>query len=196
MAVQEFDQIADEVLMKRYGAGDGAAFEKLYRRHKSPLFRFVLRQVSDRSTAEELFQDIWSRVIAQRTDYHVSAKFTTWLYTIARHRVIDFYRANGRQHMINAEYVNEPPEDIGEEHLVHHERPELILDQAQSLEKIRELVAGLPANQREAFVLKYDAGFNLHDIAEITGYKEETIKSQIRYAVSKLKRGLFGGRDD
>ncbi|MDX1695505.1 MAG: sigma-70 family RNA polymerase sigma factor [Ketobacteraceae bacterium] len=195
MSVQELDQTADELLMKRYGKGNASAFELLYKRHKGPLFRFILRQVSDRSTAEELFQDIWSRVIAQRTSYHVSAKFTTWLYTIARNRIIDYYRVNGK-HQNRIADDSSLEEDIGEDHFVCDQRPELVLESEKSLARIRELVAALPASQREAFILKYDAGFNHHDIAAITGQKEETIKSQIRYAINKLKQGLFGGRDD
>lgn len=196
MTVQELDQVADEVLMKGYGKGNVSAFEMLYQRHKGPLFRFVLRQVSDRHIAEELFQDIWSRVIAQRGEYHVSAKFTTWLYTIARNRVIDFYRVQGKRLDIEIHQGEDDIDDIRHDSFVCDRRPELLLESSESLAAIRKLVAELPASQREAFVLKYDAGFNHHDIAEITGHKEETIKSQIRYAISKLKQGLFGGRHD
>ena len=196
MTVQELDQVADEVLMKSYGKGNAGAFDMLYQRHKGPLFRFVLRQVSDRHTAEELYQDIWSRVIAQRSDYHVSAKFTTWLYTIARNRIIDFYRVQGKRLAIESARGEDDIDDISHESFVCDQRPELLLESKESLDTIRQLVAELPPSQREAFVLKYDAGFNHHDIAAITGHKEETIKSQIRYAISKLKQGLFGGRHD
>ena len=196
MSVQELDQTADEILMKRYGKGNARAFELLYQRHKGPLFRFILRQVSDRSATEELFQDVWSRVISQRRDYHVSAKFTTWLYTIARHRVIDYHRVTGKRLGMTESHDSDELEPLDNDGFVCEQRPELILESEKSLEKIRELVAGLPPSQREAFVLKYDAGFNHHDIAEITGQKEETIKSQIRYAIGKLKQGMFGGRDD
>ena len=162
--------------MKRYGKGNAKAFELLYQRHKEPLFRFILRQVTDRSISEELFQDVWSRVIAQRRDYHVSAKFTTWLYTIARHRVIDYHRVAGKRLGMTESRDSEELEPVASEDFMCEQRPELILESEKSLEKIRTLVAGLPSNQREAFVLKYDAGFNHHDIAEITGQKEETIQ--------------------
>ena len=55
----------DEALMLAYAGGDGGAFEHLYAKHKGPLFRYVLRSVKGRGEAEELFQDIWMKVIAE-----------------------------------------------------------------------------------------------------------------------------------
>ena len=81
--------------MLAYADGDSGAFEALYGRHKGGLFRFVLRSVKARGEAEELFQDIWMRVIEARMRYQPKAKFTTWLYTIAHHRLVDHWRARG-----------------------------------------------------------------------------------------------------
>src|SRR3990167_7285346 len=82
----------DEQLMTAYRDGDAGAFERLYRCHKGALFRFVLRGVSERPVAEELFQEIWMRVIEARERYVPEARFTTWLYTIAHHRLVDHWR--------------------------------------------------------------------------------------------------------
>src|SRR3972149_3712187 len=82
----------DEQLMTAYRDGDAGAFEKLYLRHKGPLFRFVLRGVYQRSVAEELFQEIWMRVSEARERYAPEARFTTWLYTIAHNRLVDHWR--------------------------------------------------------------------------------------------------------
>ncbi|HET7730892.1 MAG TPA: sigma-70 family RNA polymerase sigma factor, partial [Usitatibacter sp.] len=81
--------------MLAYAGGDAAAFEALYARHKGALYRFVLRSVKARGEAEELFQDIWMRVIDARARYAPQAKFTTWLYTIAHNRLVDHWRARG-----------------------------------------------------------------------------------------------------
>lgn len=196
MTIIEIDRLSDEVLMKRYSKGNAAAFERLYQRHKGPLFRFVLRQVSDQATAEELFQDIWSKIIAQRNEYHVTAKFTTWLYTIARNRIIDHYRVNGKSIQNTSLNDETDIDDLQLETLMCDQRPELILESQKAAEKLKALVSKLPQQQREAFLLKYDGGFNHRDIAEITGQKEETIKSQVRYALKKLKLGLFGGNHE
>src|SRR5438034_5418636 len=79
----------DEQLMLAYRDGNAKAFETLYLRHRGRLFRFVLRSVKSRATAEELFQEIWMRVIEARERYAPQARFTTWLYTIAHHRMVD-----------------------------------------------------------------------------------------------------------
>src|SRR5947207_12800383 len=85
----------DEQLMLAYRDGNAAAFETLYLRHRGRLFRFVLRSVKSRATAEELFQEIWMRVIEARERYAPQARFTTWLYTIAHHRMVDHWRRPG-----------------------------------------------------------------------------------------------------
>src|SRR5207247_11186396 len=96
----------DEHLRLRYGKGDARAFEVLYRRHRLPLYRFLLRQAGNADTAEELFQDTWMRVVNSRGRYEVRAKFTAWIYAIAHNRLMDFFRANGRA-------AFRAPEDVG-----------------------------------------------------------------------------------
>src|SRR5918993_183570 len=83
----------DEELMLAYGAGDVRAFEQLYSRHRGPLFRHMVRRVRDTALAEELFQDVWQRVIAARERWRPDAKFATWLYQVAHNRIADHWRA-------------------------------------------------------------------------------------------------------
>jgi RNA polymerase sigma factor (sigma-70 family) len=83
----------DEALMLAYGRGDATAFERLYARHRGPTYRYLLRHASERSVADELHQDVWMSVIRARERYAADARFTTWVYTLARHRLIDHWRA-------------------------------------------------------------------------------------------------------
>src|SRR3981189_908386 len=85
----------EEQLMLPFGGGNAGAFETLYLRHRGRLFRFVLRSVKSRATAEELFQEIWMRVIEARERYAPRARVTPWLYTIAHRRMIDHWRRGG-----------------------------------------------------------------------------------------------------
>src|SRR6202007_1397730 len=85
----------DEQLMLAYRDGNAAAFETLYTRHRARLYRFVLRSVKSRAVGEELFQEIWMRVIEARARYTPQARFTTWLYTIAHNLLVDHWRKKG-----------------------------------------------------------------------------------------------------
>lgn len=176
--------------MERYSKGNAVAFELLYKRHKDPLYRFVLRQVSDRALTEEIFQDIWSKVIESRERYEAKAKFTTWLYTIARNRVIDHARSESKKSEV---LISAKNEDTSGEVSDNSFQPDLLLENEKSKHALMQTIALLPATQKEALLLKYEGGFNHAAIAEITGEKEETIKSQVRYALNKIKKTLFGG---
>ena len=83
--------------MARYGRGDAAAFEVLYRRHEMRVWRYLERNLRNRATADELMQEVWFAVAREATRYEPSARFTTWLFTIAHHRMIDSIRKSRRQ---------------------------------------------------------------------------------------------------
>ena len=179
-------EASDEDLMLRYGKGDVRAFELLYRRHRLPLYRFLLRQAGDAAAAEELFQDTWMRVVNSRARYEVRAKFTAWVYAIAHNRLMDFFRANGRASFLGHE---ESESALGE--LPAREiAPELRLDRKRAAERLLAALAALPDAQREAFLLQQEGGLSIEEIAVATGVGRETAKSRLRYAVAKLRAGL------
>lgn len=178
-------QAGDEQLMHAYREGDAGAFEELYRRHKGGLYRFVLRSVRERAVAEELFQEIWMRVIEARGRYEVQAKFSTWLYTIAHRRLVDHWRKRGLQLVaLDAEDPRaDPPAGADAE-------PQRIAEAKQSLERFERALAALPPAQREAFLLHEEANLSPAEIARATGSNAEAAKSRLRYAVAKLKEAL------
>jgi RNA polymerase sigma-70 factor (ECF subfamily) len=176
-------EAADEALMLAYREGGAAAFEELYRRHKGGLFRFVLRSVRERALAEELFQEIWMRVIEARERYEPQARFTTWLYTIAHNRLVDHWRKKGLQSVSLDDSADDPPGSPGFE-------PERILEAKQGLERFARALEALPVAQREAFLLHEEAGMSVAEIARATGANEEAAKSRLRYALAKLKEAL------
>lgn len=170
--------------MLAYRQGDAGAFEALYARHKGPLYRFVLRAVRERGRAEELFQEIWMRVIEARGRYEARAKFTTWLYTIAHHRLTDHWRKRGLR-LVDADGVD-PPAPRADE-------PEARAEGRQDLQRLATALAALPELQREAFLLHAEAGMTAAQIAAATGANEEAAKSRLRYALGKLKAALDDG---
>jgi RNA polymerase sigma-70 factor (ECF subfamily) len=177
------DQISDEKLMLSYCNGDADAFEALYQRHKGPLFRFILRQCRQ-EFVDELFQDIWLKVINSRSRYQVKASFRTWLYRIARNRIIDHYR---RQNLRPVDNHSEALASLSEAANV---QPDNLLDINNRHEALMHAVTQLPNDQKETFLLKEEAGLGIEEIANTTGVSFETAKSRLRYAYKKLKQQL------
>ena len=94
---------SDEALMLRYAKGDASAFEELYMRHKAPVFRYMLKLCHNEAVAEELFQEVWMKLINARENYVVSAKFTTYLYRLAHNHFIDYYRKQKNRNALNSD---------------------------------------------------------------------------------------------
>jgi RNA polymerase sigma-70 factor (ECF subfamily) len=171
---------ADEELMIAYRDGNAGAFETLYARHRARLFRFVLRSVKERGMAEELFQDVWIRVIEARERYAPKARFTTWLYSIAHNRLIDHWRRKGLS-------VVSLDDDVP---VASGDNPERQVEARQGLERFAKALEALPPAQREAFLLHEEAGMSVAEIAQATGAGEEAAKSRLRYALAKLKAAV------
>ena len=181
--------------MRAYGAGDAAAFEALYARHKGATYRYFLRHsANDRSTADELHQDLWLRVIDARSRYYeAQAKFSTWLYTLARHRLIDHWRSRrpaGAVASLEDDGVLEQAEErIADARGIADD----VLRATIDAEDQRRLVAALgqvPPLQRDAFLLHVEGGLSLDEIAGLTSASIETVKSRLRYAYRRLRNAL------
>ena len=180
------DEVTDESLMLSYGDGNLRSFEILYGRYKDPLYRFILRQCVNSSIAEELFQDVWSRLIKARETYQVSAKFRTWLYQIAQNRLIDHYRKESSN-----KSVSHSSDELDILAADESEQPDRRTESSKKADNLLKCVERLPDSQKQAFLLKQEAGLSVAEIAEITGVNEETAKSRIRYAVKKLRSDLY-----
>ena len=176
----------DEDLMLSYQQGNTAAFEVLYERHKGGLYRYLLAKCYRQEIAEELFQDVWMKLIAARDRYEISAKFTTYLYRLAHNHFIDYYRKTRTDVFQN----NDPDEDVEQLMANGQKQADEQLEIQRQTEMLSQLVDCLPDEQREAFMLKEEAGLTVAEIAEVTGVSAEAAKSRLRYAVKKLRAGL------
>ncbi len=175
--------------MARYAQGQAAAFNTLYARHEMRVWRYIYRSVQNQSAADELMQDVWFAVARAASSYEPqrnAAKFTTWLFTLAHHRIVDYWRTLKLHTSMDAD----DDESV-------QLRAQLIADsgfgplrQIESREQARALMAAvesLPAEQRNAFLLQAEGGLDVQDIAQTMGVSFETAKSRLRYARSKLK---------
>ncbi len=184
---------ADEALMLRYQQGEVRAFEILLNRHRKPIFNFILRFVQRRELAEDLLQETFLRVIRSAAKYKQQAKFTTWLYTIARNLCVDQSRrakhrraqsldsplstADGSGTLLDVVAGNELPSDrkaVSKE--IH--------------KKLQEALGQLSEEQREVFLMREFLDMPFKQISDVVGVTENTVKSRMRYALQKLRLEL------
>jgi RNA polymerase sigma-70 factor (ECF subfamily) len=177
----------DARLMLRYRDGDATAFSALYFRHKGPLYRYLLRHVRNAVVAADLFQEVWSRLIATRDRYEARAKFVTYLFRIAHNCTMDFFRRDLRLHP--AAVLDDVA--AAELALPDDQRPDAIAEFAEQQSALLAAVSALPRPQREAFLLHEESGLSIEEIARVTDVGVETAKSRLRYAVRKLKKSLL-----
>jgi RNA polymerase sigma-70 factor (ECF subfamily) len=172
----------DSALMLRYKDGDTAAFETLYRRHNDALYRYLLRLCRHRASAEDVFQDVWGKIIKARASYRPTAKFTTFMYRVAHNCFIDYVRRNKR-HATNLELDTELHADVSEQ-------PDVVVERSLAKERLALALHELPDEQRDAFLLFEEAGLSIDQIASVTGSNRETAKSRLRYANNKLRTAI------
>ena len=177
----------DAQLMLAYARGEMRAFETLYSRHRGALYRYLVRHVRDGEAANDLFQEVWSRVIVNRARYEPRAKFRTFLFTLAHNCFIDHCRrAKVRPagaSIEDADAADLLPADDGT-------RPDHALERDENARRFKSALATLPPEQRDVYLLHEEGDLSLEEIARVTGVGAETAKSRLRYALAKLKAAL------
>ena len=181
---------ADEQLMLLFANNDIAgdtnkgqrAFDCLYQRHKGPLYRFVKKTCNNEQDANEVFQELWLRIINNKQKFNPEYKFTTWAYTIANRLLIDWLRKNAKINL--TEDITEEPADTP------LNAPDNDLERKRMAKQLTEAITTLPDQQRMTFVMKHESGLSLSEVAAATEQPLERIKSQYRYAIKKLKNTL------
>src|SRR5688572_26991322 len=134
----------DEDLMLAYRDGNAGAFDELYRRHKGPLYRYLVRQCRDAAAAEELFQDIWMNLIRSRAGYVVTARFATYLYRLAHNRLIDHYRRRVPAALVSFDDEEAAPEVPAP----RQTEPHVSYEARAQAKRVLEVLESLPAAQR------------------------------------------------
>ncbi|UTW08357.1 RNA polymerase sigma factor [Pseudomonas benzenivorans] len=175
----------DAALLRRYRQGDAEAFALLYQRHRLGLFRFLCGLCGDPTLAEEVFQDTWLSLVRSDSLQREKVLFKTWLYQIARNRLIDHWRKHGRRLSLQDAYderLHDAPDDEGD--------PEQQLGLSRDRQRLQAALDDLPLEQREVFLLRAQGELELQEIAELTHTPAETVKSRLRYALHKLRRLL------
>src|SRR5215216_770762 len=182
---------SDEVLMVKYQRGDREAFALLVRRYSKQVYNFVLRQLKAPALAEDVTQDVFMRLVQNAAEFKHEARFSTWLYAIARNLCIDqLRRMQHRRHPSLDQPLAEGAgrtlgDSVASDH--HSASAERSAVSSEVQASIVSAVEALPDDQREVFLLREIADLPFKDIAEITGVPENTVKSRMRYALDRLK---------
>ena len=172
----------DSALMLRYKDGDVEAFETLYKRHNDSLFRYLMRLCCHRDTAEDIFQEVWGKIIKARERYRPTAKFRTFLYRVAHNCFIDHIRRNQR-HQNTADIEPDTQQNPAE-------GPDVATERSLARRRLESALGDLPDEQQDDILLHEEGGLSLDEIAHVTGVNRETIKSRLRYAVNKLRAAI------
>ncbi len=180
-------QQSDEALMLDYQNGNQAAFEKLYTKYKDSMYRYFIKQVSDTHQSEELYQEVWIKLIHNAKKYQPTAKFKTYLYTVAHNTLIDFYRKKKPTQVILDDAEMNPEIEIDASPIA---LPEDEFTFKQKSKQFMHALDELPLHQKEAIQLFLEEELSVEEIADITQVKMETAKSRLRYAKNKLKAAI------
>jgi len=181
--------------MVRYQRGDREAFAQLVRRYNKQVYNFVLRQLGNPALCEDVTQEVFMRLVQNAADFKHEARFSTWLYAIARNLCIDqLRRLSHRKHPSLEQPLagdaggRSLGETLADSH--HSASAERSAVSSQVQATIVKAVDALPDEQREVFLLREIADLPFRDIAEITGVSENTVKSRMRYALDRLRQAL------
>jgi RNA polymerase sigma-70 factor (ECF subfamily) len=185
--------LPDEVLMQSYQRGDARAFEILVQRHQGPVFNFILRYVGEPAAAEDVLQEVFLRVVKGAGSFERRAKFTTWLYTIARNLCIDAQRKARYRKATSLDAPTDEEADSPTLGQTVADRGASVEDSAfdaQARAVLVRAITALSEEQREVFMLREYAGLPFQEIASIVGCPENTVKSRMRYALEHLRKIL------
>ncbi len=186
--MKNFESMTDEELALRYVKGDNKAFDELLARNQSKLFTYIMFVVRDQELANDIFQDTFVKVITrlQEGKYTDSGKFSYWITRIAHNVIMDWYRLQRNEHII------EPTEDndlsnLKINSLVDTSR-ECEMVNEQVLDDVRRMMDSLPAPQREVVYMRFYQNLSFKEIANITGVSINTALGRMRYAILNLRR--------
>jgi RNA polymerase sigma-70 factor (ECF subfamily) len=181
--------------MLAFKSGDARAFSTLVQRHRGPVYNFILRYTGHRQRAEDVLQETWLKVVRNSSEWQPKARFTTWVYTIARNLCVDSARKESfrKADSLDAPASHDESDGRSMGDLVADEgaqTPDRAAHNVRIRPMIEKALESLPQEQREVFLLREYQGIGFKEIAEVTGVNENTVKSRMRYALEGLRKRL------
>lgn len=185
--MENLNLMTDEELAIMYVDGDNKAFDLLLSRNQEKLFTYILFVVRDREMANDMFQETFFKVVSrlQQGKYIANGKFSAWLMRIAHNVIMDWYRQQRAQSIVDAPKENDLS-NVGSTLLESSREGELVNNQV--MEDVRRMMSHLPASQREVVFMRFYQQMSFKEIAEATGVSINTALGRMRYAILNLRR--------
>lgn len=185
--MENLNLMTDEELAIMYVDGDNKAFDLLLSRNQEMLFTYILFVVRDREMANDMFQETFFKVVSrlQQGKYIANGKFSAWLMRIAHNVIMDWYRQQRAQNIVDAPKENDLS-NVGSTLLESSREGELVNNQV--MEDVRRMMSHLPASQREVVFMRFYQQMSFKEIAEATGVSINTALGRMRYAILNLRR--------
>lgn len=185
--MENLNLMTDEELAIMYVDGDNKAFDLLLSRNQEKLFTYILFVVRDREMANDMFQETFFKVVSrlQQGKYIANGKFSAWLIRIAHNVIMDWYRQQRAQNIVDAPKENDLS-NVGSTLLESSREGELVNNQV--MEDVRRMMSHLPASQREVVFMRFYQQMSFKEIAEATGVSINTALGRMRYAILNLRR--------
>ena len=190
---KELKRMDDHKLMQLYAEKNNCqAFEILLQRYKSQVFGYLVNACRNKSRAEDLFQEVFLRIIRSSRDYKAKASFRTWIFTISRNLVIDEFRRQNNKPLLTtlAQENSETGEVTESAYPDNKPTADTELEAREIRYVIEETLKELPEEQREIFLLRESAGLSYKEAARVANCSVNTVKSRMRYAILKIKENL------
>ena len=186
--MKQYDGIADETLALLYIGGDNRAFDELLARNQQKLYNYILFVVRDPELANDVFQETFVKVITrlQEGKYTDSGKFSFWLSKIAHNVIMDTFRQQKSEHIVEASENNDLNKLRTQDLMEKNRENEYV--NSQILMDVRHLMDTLPAPQREVVYMRYYQDLSFKEIAEATGVSINTSLGRMRYALINMRR--------
>lgn len=185
--MENLNLMTDEELAIMYVDGDNKAFDLLLSRNQEKLFTYILLVVRDREMANDMFQETFFKVVSrlQQGKYIANGKFSAWLMRIAHNVIMDWYRQQRAQNIVDAPKENDLS-NVGSTLLESSREGELVNNQV--MEDVRRMMSHLPASQREVVFMRFYQQMSFKEIAEATGVSINTALGRMRYAILNFRR--------
>ena len=179
--------ITDAGLVKAFKEGDTGALDELINRHKSRLYSYLLRLSRDRDAADDLLQEVFIKVIKKLNSYSEREKFSAWLFTIAHHTVMDYFRSGRRRREESLDAAYEDGVPLSDTLAAAEPGPDRLMEDAERAAVIQDAFDRLSCDQREIFLMRHYSGLSFKEIAGILGVPVGTVLARMSRAMAKVR---------